>query len=150
MSSSPLSRDQIKFLNSSGQYVYGYVDSAHALWKDRFYREGNTTDMLGSNFSAKFYRVMRNTTVYSGNLQLKFVAYAGNWIICKSGYQGKSGSTQHHLMLCHGIRYNPDGGSSQKDELILNLNGWDGSSNGYVDTGITNAGSTTPRVRGNW
>lgn len=140
----------IEFLNANGKWTTGWYRgySGISYWKNTPYSSSHSKDYLGSNFPVKIYRVINKTTVWNGDKSQYFFAEPGTWILCKDGYQGKTGSTQHTWMLCHGIRYNPGQGVREKDELFLNFNSGFGSA-GYIETNIQK-NSLKPYVRGNW
>lgn len=140
----------IEFLNSSGVWSTGWYRGYTGVgyWENNPYASSQSKDSMGSNFPVKAYRVTNKTTVWNGNKSQYFFAEPGTWILCKDGYQGKTGSTQHTWMLCHGIRYNPGQGIKEKDELFLNFNSGFGSA-GYIETNIQKS-SVSPYVRGSW
>lgn len=143
---------QIEFRNPNGVWSVGWYRGYNGMsyWKNNPYSTVTTADSLGSNFTAKTYRVNQTVKVWNGSKSAYFTVAPGHLLLCKDGYHGKTGSSEHSWLLVHGVRYNPGGGTSQKDELILNMNtGGTFSQTGYADTNIKNA-STNPTMRGNW
>lgn len=142
---------QIEFRNASGVWSLGWYRgySGVAYWKNNPYSTVTSTDMLGNNGVCKTYIVKSTIRVWNGSKSMYFDVSAGHLLLCKDGYHGKTGSSEHSWLLCHGVRYNPNGGTSRKDEMIVNLSGGAFGSSGFADTNIKNS-STSPRVRGNW
>lgn len=139
---------QVEFLNSSASWVAGWYRGTNgmAYWKNNPYSSVTSDDRLGGNGPCKTYRCNQSTKIWNGNKTMYATAPIGSLLLCKDGYQGKTGSSEHTWLLCHGIRYNPGGGINQKDELFVHIGL---GSAGYADTNIKKA-SSNPTMRGNW
>lgn len=142
---------QIEFLNPSNVWTVGWYRgySGMAYWKNNPYSTVTSNDKLGGNYTCKTYRTNQTVKVWNGDVNAHFTVAPGHLLLCKDGVHGKTGSKYHTYLMIHGIRYNPGGGITQKDELITHLDGGAFGSTGYAVTNI-NKTPTNPTMRGNW
>lgn len=139
---------QIEFLNPSGNWSVGWYQGFNGAgyWKNNPYKSYTTSDHRGNNFYAKAYLTNSQVKVWSPDKQYYLAVPAGEYILCKDGYQGKTDASEHSWMLCHGIT------EYAKDIDRVFSNGWFSpfsGGTGYVDTGIKSS-SRSPKVKGNW
>lgn len=142
---------KIEFRNPNGNWIAGWYRGTNGMsyWKNNAYSSVKSADMMGNNSACKTYIVKSTIRVWNGDKSMYFDVAPGHLLLCKDGYQGKTGSSEHSWLLCHGVRYNPNASASRKDEMIINLSGGVFGATGYANTNIKNA-STSPKARGNW
>lgn len=138
---------QIECLNSSGKWIAGWYRGFNgmAYWKNNYNSSLTSEDRLGGNFYCRTYTVYKEVKVWKGDKSAYARIPSGATILCRDGYQGKTGSSEHSWMLCHGVRYYFDGW--HKDELFQNIGGF--GSAGYADTQIKST-PRQPALKGNW
>lgn len=136
---------KIECVNPSGSWVVGWYKGKTGVryWKNNPWNSSIlANDLMGGTFKGVSYLVNKQTKIWSGDRKVCIVAPAGSYVLIKSGYQGKTGSTKHTWLLCHGLR------TKGVDAVFSSISNFPGQT-GYADTNIKST-PRSPRIVGSW
>lgn len=136
---------KIECVDPSGNWIVGWYKGKAGVkyWKNNPWNSNiYANDHTGGTFSGVSYLVNKETKIWSGDESVYILAPAGSYILVKSGYQGKTGSTKHSWLLCHGLR------KKGVDTVFFNISNFPGQT-GYANTNIKTT-PRAPRIVGSW